>query len=82
MWKPTEEDKEHLVENFYKASMGRFSVEVKWRNTDAPSGEFQCRLMLDDTYVFDELKTENPDQMMSWTLRQLKEAARRGKPCP
>ncbi len=79
MWTPTEEDKQHLGEDFFRASRGRFAVEVKWYPAETDAGQFQCRVILDNNekVPVEEMKTSDPQEMLSWTTRQMKEVAKR-----
>jgi hypothetical protein len=77
MWIPTEEDRRELTDPFHRSTIGRFTVEVKWKRTDQPSGLFTCRVLLDDKYTYEEIQTDDPGKMMSWTIRQMKEVSRR-----
>ena len=62
------------MEEFFKASTqdDRWVIEIFW---DKPT--FICKVTLDSKHILEELSTEDPDEMIRWANKQMKEAARR-----
>jgi len=70
---------ELLTADFFRATLGRFVVDVSWRPEKDPTGAFHCKVVLDGKWEtpLEELVTKNGDEMMYWTQKQMKEAAKR-----
>lgn len=70
---------ELLTADFFRAALGRFVIDVSWRPERDPSGAFYCKVILDGRWEtpLEELVTKNGDEMMYWTQKQMKEAAKR-----
>lgn len=76
-WKP--EDVELMTADFHRSTVGRFTLDVGWSPERDPSGQFHCRLILDDNWncPYEELKTQDPERMMRWVISQMRQAVRR-----
>jgi len=73
---------ELLTADFFKASVGRFTVDASWRPERDPKGAFHCRVILDNNWdsPIEEMITKDGDEMLTWMKKQMKEAAKRAGP--
>lgn len=79
---PYEDELELLTSDFFKASIGRFIIDVSWQPERDLNGFFHCRVILDNNWSspLEELKTKNGDEMMFWAKKQMREAHKRTPP--
>lgn len=75
----SDEDRALLTPEFFRASKGRWVIEVGWVPAHDPTGEFKCDLLLDGdrSNPIESHRTRDPRSMFRWTEKMMKMAAER-----